>query len=144
MLANRIFYLGAALPEFKVEIAVVVVFLLCVVLGPLLVFAPQLAQAKRTGLREYGTLAERYVREFDAKWLRGGAPADEPFVGSADIQSLADLGNSFEVVRTMRIVPVTKEAVLRLAAATLAPVVPLALTMMPLEELLKKLFGILF
>ena len=74
--------------------------MLCLVFGPLLVFAPQLAQAKRTGLREYGTLAERYVREFDAKWLRGGAPAGEPLVGSADIQSLADLGNSFEVVRT--------------------------------------------
>jgi hypothetical protein len=44
------------------------------------------------------------VRKFDAKWVRGGAPADEPLVGSADIQSLADLGNSFEVVRTMRIV----------------------------------------
>ena len=143
-IANRIFYLGAALPEFKLEIAVMVIFLLCVVLGPLLVFAPQLAQAKRTGLREYGTLAERYVREFDAKWLRGGAPADEPLVGSADIQSLADLGNSFEVVRTMQIAPITKDAVLRLVAATLAPVVPLVLTMMPLEELLKKLFGILF
>ena len=144
LIANRIFYLGAALPEFKIEIAVLVIFLLCVVLGPLLVFAPQLAQAKRTGHREYGTLAERYVREFDAKWLRGGAPADEPLVGSGDIQSLADLGNSFEVVRTMRIAPVTKEAILQLVAATLAPVVPLALTMMPLEELLKKLFGILF
>ena len=144
MIANRIFYLGAALPDFKVEIAVLVVFLLCVVLGPLLVFAPQLAQAKRTGNREYGTLAERYVREFDAKWLRGGAPADEPFVGSGDIQSLADLGNSFEVVRTMRIAPITRDAILRLAAATLAPIVPLALTMMPLEELLKTLFGVLF
>ena len=84
------------------------------------------------------------MREFDAKWLRGGAPADEPFVGSGDIQSLADLGNSYEVVRTMSIVPVTKEAILRLGAATLVPLVPLALTMMPLEELLKKLFGILF
>ncbi len=114
------------------------------VLGPLLVFAPQLAQAKRTGNREYGTLAERYVREFDAKWLRGGAPADEALVGSADIQSLADLGNSFEVVRTMRIAPVTKEAILRLVAATLAPLVPLALTMMSLEELLKRLIGIVF
>ena len=144
LIANRIFYLGAALPDFKIEIAVLVVFLLCVVLGPLLVFAPQLAQAKRTGNREYGTLAERYVREFDAKWLRGGAPADEPFVGSGDIQSLADLDNSFEVVRTMRIAPFTKETILQLAAATLAPVMPLALTMMPLEELLKRLLGILF
>jgi hypothetical protein len=143
-IANRIFYLGAALPDFKIEIAVLVVFLLGMVLGPLLVFAPQLAHAKRTGDREYGTLAERYVREFDAKWLRGGAPADEPLVGSGDIQSLADLGNSFEVVRTMRIAPITKEAIIQLVAATLAPVVPLALTMMSLEELLKKLFGILF
>jgi hypothetical protein len=144
MLSNRILWLGAALPQYKAEIAIVVVFVLCMVLGPLLVFAPQLAQAKRTGLRDYGALATRYVREFDAKWLRGAAPADEPFVGSGDIQSLADLGNSYEVVRTMRILPVTKEAVLRLGVATLVPLVPLALTLMPLEELLKKLFGILF
>jgi hypothetical protein len=143
-LANRIFFLGAALPDFKAEIGVMVVFLLCVVFAPLLVFAPQLAQAKRTGLREYGTLAQRYVREFDTKWLRGGAPADEPLVGSGDIQSLADLGNSYEVVRSMRIVPVTRDALLQLAAAVLAPIAPLALTMMPLEELLKRLFGILF
>ncbi|HYA39516.1 MAG TPA: hypothetical protein VEI74_14715 [Candidatus Methylomirabilis sp.] len=143
-IANRIFYLGAALPAFKIEIAVLVVFLLCVILGPLLVFAPQLAHAKRKGLRDYGTLAERYVREFDTKWLRGGAPADEPLVGSSDIQSLADLGNSFEVVKTMRVAPVTKDAILQLVIATLVPIAPLALTMMPLEELLKKLFGILF
>jgi len=142
-LANRIFHLGAALTEFKVEIAAMVVLLECVVFGPLLVFTAQLAQAKRTGLREYGTLAQRYVRDFDAKWLRGGAPADEPFVGSGDIQSLADLGNSYEVVRTMGIVPATRATVIELAFATLAPIVPLALTMMPLEELVKSLLGIL-
>jgi AcrR family transcriptional regulator len=144
LIANRIFYVGAALPDFKVEISVLAVFLLCLVLGPLLVFSPQLAQAKRTGNREYGALAERYVREFDAKWLRGGAPADAPLVGSSDIQSLADLANSFEVVRTMQIAPITRDALIRLVVATLAPVVPLALTMMPLEELLRKLLGILF
>jgi hypothetical protein len=117
---------------------------MCLVFAPFLVFAPQLASAKRTGLREYGTLAERYVREFDTKWLRGGAPADERLVGSADIQSLADLGNSFEVVKSMRAVPITRDAFVGLVAATLAPVVPLMLTMMSLEELLKKLFGVLF
>ena len=144
LIANRIFYVGAALPDFKIEISVLAVFLLCLVLGPLLVFSPQLAQAKRIGNREYGALAERYVREFDAKWLRGGAPADAPLVGSSDIQSLADLANSFEVVRTMQIAPITRDALIRLLVATLAPVVPLALTMMPLEELLRKLLGILF
>ena len=143
-LANRIFHLGAALVDFKMEIILLVTLLLAIVLGPLLVFAPQLAQAKRTGMREYGALAERYVREFDSKWLRGGAPVDEQLVGSGDIQSLADLGNSYEVVRSMRIVPMTKDTILQLAAATLVPFLPLMLTMMPVEELLKKLFGILF
>lgn len=143
-IANRIFHLGAKLPQFQIEIATYVVLVLFVVLLPLMVFASQLAQAKRVGIREYGTLAERYVREFDTKWLRGGAPADEQFVGTGDIQSLADLANSYEVVKTMRIVPVTREAILRLVVATLVPIAPLALTMMPLEELLKLLFGKLF
>jgi hypothetical protein len=143
-LANRILFLGAALPEFKVQIGVMTLFPLVLVISPLLVFAPQLALAKMRGLREYGTLAEQYVREFDAKWLRGAGPADEPLVGSSDIQSLADLGNSFEVVRTMRMAPVTKEMVLQLTLFTLAPIAPLGLTMMPLDELLKTLLGVLF
>jgi hypothetical protein len=144
LIASRIFYLGAGLLDFKIEVVVILAFTLCLVLGPLVVFASQLARAKRRGRREYGTFAERYVREFDAKWLRGGAAADEPLVGSGDLQSLADLANSFEVVRTMRVIPVTKESVLYLAAATLAPVAPLALTMMSIEELLKTLLGTLF
>jgi hypothetical protein len=144
VLGNRIFYVGAKLPDFMIEILVLVVFLICVVLGPLLVFAPQLAQARRQGLREYGTLAERYVQEFDAKWLRGGAPADEQLVGSGDIQSLADLANTFQVVQKMRITPFTKDTIVQLAAATVAPIAPLLLTMMPFEELLKKLVGVLF
>jgi hypothetical protein len=143
-IANRIFYLGASLPDFKAEVAFIVLFVLLLVFGPFLVFGSRLASAKRTGLREYGTLAERYVREFDQKWLRGGAPSDEPLVGSGDIQSLADLGNSFEVVKTMRLVPGTRDAVLRLVAATVAPIVPLFLTMMSLEDLARKLLGLVF
>jgi hypothetical protein len=142
-LANHIFHLGSKLLEYQGTVALMVAFLLIVVLGPLFVFTPQLAEVKRTGKREYGTLAQRYVREFDTKWLRGGAPADELLLGSADIQSLADLNNGFEVVRTMNTSPVPKEAILRLAIAVVVPIIPLALTMMPLEELLKKLLGIL-
>lgn len=35
-----------------------------------LVFVPRLARTKRTGLSEYGALAQRYAREFDQR-LRG-------------------------------------------------------------------------
>ena len=143
-IANRIFYAGATLPQFKEEIFLMLVFLLCVVFGPLLVFSPQLSRAKRRGLLEYGALAERYVRDFDGKWLRGGRQENEPLMGSADIQSLADMGNSFAVVRSMRLAPISRDAVLELAACVLVPLVPLLLTMMPVEDLVKKLLGLVF
>ena len=144
MMANQIFYAGATLPEFKVELIGLAAVMVFAILGPLLVFSPKLEAAKRAGLREYGTLAQRYVREFDDKWLRGGAPADDPLLGSADIQSLADLGNSFEVVKGMRLAPFTMRTVLQLAVVTLLPVGPLLLTMIPLEELLERLLKIVF
>lgn len=143
-LANQIFHMGARLPEFRLEIFLLVIYLLFLVVGPLLVFAPQIARTKRTGLREYGTLAQRYTRDFDTKWLRGGAPKDELMLGSADIQSLADLGNSIAVVQSMRLVPVSRDGIVQLAVAALIPILPLLLTLMPLEDLLKKLVGILF
>ena len=143
-IANRIFYLGASLPAFKVEIAVLVAFMLVLVIAPLLVFSFQLDETKRLGKREYDTFAMRYVREFDAKWLRGDASTGEPLLGKVDTQALAALNASLEVVRQMHVVPVSKAAVVELAATTLAPIVPLALTMMPAADLLKKLFGLMF
>ena len=61
-------------------------------LGPLLMFAPNLMRTRLAWLRDYGMLATRYNRAFHEKWIMGKAPADEPLLGSADIQSLADLG----------------------------------------------------
>lgn len=144
LIANRILYAGARLPEFKVELVGLVAVLVLVILGPLLVFSPQLAAAKRKGLREYGGLAQRYVREYDQKWLRGGAPPGERLLGSADIQSLADLGTSFEVVQGMKWAPFTPRTVLELVMITLLPVLPLTLTMIPLEELLDRLIKVVF
>jgi len=142
--ANRIFYMGAKVGEFRMEAVALVALVLCMVFGPLLVFVPRLAEARRRGLREYGTFAETYTRAFAERWLGGGTPRDEAMLGSGDIQSLADLGNSYEVVRTMRAVPITKEALFQLGLVTFAPLLPLLLTAMPLEELLTKMFGLLF
>lgn len=144
MMADRIFYAGAALSEFKPEIIGLAAVMVFAILGPLLVFSPQLAAAKRAGLREYGALAQRHAREFDDKWLRGGAPAEQPLVGSPDISSLADLGGSFEALDHMRSTPITVQTVLQLAVATLLPVLPLMLTMFSLEELIKRLLAIVF
>lgn len=119
-------------------------FLLLIVLEPMLVFSPCLMEAKRTGLREYGLLASRYVREFDLKWVRGGTNEQEQFIGSGDIQSLADLGNSFQVIHDIRPFPFGRDMVIQVILIPLIPVLPLVLTMIPLEELIKKLVGAIF
>ena len=141
-IANRIFFMGAKLPEFEAEIAIVAIFLLCVIFGPMLVFMPQLAHARRTGMREYGTFAEAYVREFDRKWLREARPKDEVLMGTADIQSLSDLANSYDVVRQMRLILVNRDAIVQLGVALFLPLLPLLLTIMPLKELITRLAGI--
>jgi hypothetical protein len=143
MIANRIFFEGAALPAFKLEIFTFVVVVVGVVLAPLLVFIVPLSRAKRAGLREYGHLAKRYVDEFNAKWLNGAAGDGEPLVGSADIQSLADMGNSFEVVRGMHLVPITRDTLLQLVMMALLPLAPLLLTMISVEDLLGKLVSVI-
>jgi hypothetical protein len=144
MLANRIFYAGAKLLEFKVEIVGVAAVLVLLVLGPLIVFYPQLREARRRGMIEYGTLGQAYAREFNRRWLRGTLPGDEPLLGSADFQSLADLHNGFEVVRGIRLVPFTMKNVTSLATMVLLPVAPLVLTMVSVEQLIDRLLKALF
>jgi len=48
------------------------------------------------------------------------------------------------VVRPMNLFPISRDAVVRLGVATVLPLLPLTLTIMPLEELVKRLFGMLF
>jgi hypothetical protein len=143
LIANKIFYEGLTLLSFKQEIIATVVFALLFTLGPLCVFASKLAHTKRQGSLEYGALASNYVQEFDRKWLRDAPPQDERLVGSSDIQSLNDLAGSFSVVQGMRLFPFDKAAVMQAAVVTLLPVLPLALTMISMEELIKTLLGIL-
>lgn len=144
VMANNIFYEGAKLAQFKVTLVGLVAVMLFVVLGPLLVFTPQLLAAKRKGMREYGALAQRYTSMFDQKWLRTTPGESEPLLGSADFQSLADLGNSYSIVADMRSVPFAMRTVLALTAITVLPVAPLLLTMIPFEELLDKLLKMIF
>jgi hypothetical protein len=143
IIANRIFHAGAQLTDSALEVAIVVVFLALLVLGPLVVFAPQVAKAKRDGARAYGKLAQRYAREFEAKWLPGGLPAGETALGTGDIQSLADLGNSVEALNSTRVVPITRQSIATLVIATLLPIAPLLLTVIPARELATRLLKLL-
>jgi hypothetical protein len=113
-------------------------------LGPLLAFVPLLVRKGREWRRRYRMLVAEYNRAFDQKWVVGPRPADEPLLGSADIQSLADLGKSFDRVRLMRIVPFSQRVVLRWAVVAALPALPLLPLVLPVEDILKTLAKAVF
>jgi hypothetical protein len=142
MISSRIFYQGQTLMSFKLNIIGLIGFFVLMILGPLTMFSPLLSRTKRIGLREYGTLVSGYVIDFDKKWVHGGT--GEGILGTGDIQSLADLANSYAVVREMNLVPFSRGDMIQLACATALPLLPLLLTMMPLEELVTRVVKVIF
>ena len=144
LMANQIFFSDAKFADFRVEIIGIVGIMVSAILGPMLVFSPKLAAAKRAGSREFAYLAQSYVRRFEQRWLHRDTSTDEQLLGTADLQSLADLNNSYEVVSGMRWVPFTLQTVAQLAVATLLPILPLMLTMISLEEFVDRALKAVF
>jgi hypothetical protein len=109
--------------------------------GPLLVFVPKLLACRTRGMSAYMGLAARYVGEFDRKWLGTGANPKDELLGSPDLQSLADLSNSVNVVRTMHWVPMSQRLLTGLGTAALLPMLPLLLFEYPAAELARRVFS---
>jgi hypothetical protein len=143
VVANSLIYDKVPLFSYAPAIAIYVICVLLVLLLPLAIFTPKLLSAKRKGLHRYGTLATAYTGAFQNKWVLGENPHHEALLGTDDIQSLADLGNSYALVEKMNAFPVDLRSILHLVIAALLPVAPLLLTVMPLKDLLKLLFKVL-
>ncbi len=135
--AFKLVYEGASLASYQGVFIAYLVAAEGIFLGPLLVFIPVMTRTRRTGVLTYGRLLNRYNQSFHEKWADGCAPEGETFLGSSDIQSLADLGNSYERVQGMRTIPFGRQAVLKLAAIVSLPAIPAILLAMPLKEIVK-------
>jgi hypothetical protein len=137
-LANMIIHGERSPFDFKVLVSCHIIFAVLLVLLPLFAYSPKLIALKKRGQLRYGILGMTYTRSFDNKWIQEAAHTQEPLLGSADIQSLADLANSFEVVKTMNIVPFDLETVKILVLAAVLPFIPLVLGVIPLQEIWEK------
>jgi hypothetical protein len=143
-IASKILFSGAKLDEFEVTYAALLVLMLALFGGPpIIVFAPTLFRLKQDGLRRYGTLASRYTQQFDSKWAEDINSSEEPLLGTADIQSLADLGNSYDLIRKMRAVPISLSDFIAMALPAALPVLPLLATVMPVSEILTGILKLL-
>ncbi|MGH7742480.1 MAG: hypothetical protein ACRENS_10715 [Candidatus Eiseniibacteriota bacterium] len=141
-IAMSVLYKGNSVDSFQAPGAALVVLAAIVMMGPVAPMMSALLRARRRGILEYGRLAQNYARAFDQKWVRGKA-GDEPLLGTADIQSLADLSNSLTVVRRLSPIPFEKRHFALFAACLILPAVPPLLFVMPLGEILERLASIL-
>ena len=130
---------GVNIETFKIPFGAYLVLVNLIFLGPLFVFVPLLARTRRQGLREFSSLAGVYNDSFAEKWIRGKPPEGEPLLGSSDIQSLADLGNSYQFARQMKLFPFSLQEIIKLSVIAAAPMHPLLPLVMPIEEILKVL-----
>jgi len=139
-LAEDIFAGRLTLEGVPLEFVFIFVADAALFLAPLCIFVPMLWLCRVNGLRDYGALATRYVSDFEKKWLGADAAAHETLLGTPDLQSLADLSNSVNVVRNMRLIPVSRQTLVAFAVAALAPMLPLLLLSYSVDMLAKNLF----
>jgi len=128
--------------SIRFALAGIVVVLALFPLMPLFLFSPSLLRAKRLGQFDYGLLGQRYTHLFDERWIQQEKPQQE-LLGTGDIQSLADIQNAFGNLVRMRAAPVDRTTLLVLLVAAALPMLPLALTEFPIDEVFKRLMKIL-
>jgi hypothetical protein len=138
-IATRILFAGGKIEDYQWSYVALFVVVLVIFAEPMLIFVPKLLVLKQRGLMEYGILGSRYTQAFHRKWIEGDEAGNEPLLGTGDIQSLADLGNSIEIIRKMRIVPLELSDFLAMVLPGLIPALPLAATVMPVGEIVKGL-----
>jgi hypothetical protein len=143
LFAEKMLFAGGSLKELETPIFGIALINLVLFVAPTLVFFPQLFAARRRGRREYGVFAATYTRGFDAKWIRHETSQRSP-LGTSDIQSLADLANSFWIIQRMRVVPFGRELIMIILGATLAPMLPLLTLAFPIEQLVERAVRLLF
>jgi hypothetical protein len=121
-------------PALALTVALDLVLVFC----PPCFFALKLRACREKGLRDYTELAARYVDVFEKKWL--GATSSSELLGTPDLQSLADLSTTVNIVRNMRLAPVSTRLLITIVIAALLPMLPLFLFKYPIAELIEKLF----
>lgn len=134
---NAIAYEGAALDSLKFPMIAYGVLAILFLMAPLLVVTPVLLKIKRKAMLDYGAQVTIHNQLFDRKWIQDGRPEGATLLGNPDAQSLANLGNSFAVVRQMRIVPIDKPTLITLAISAALPMLPVVVYATPTSVLIK-------
>lgn len=140
---NSLIYWKAPLSSFTAPIVTYIVLAVIIIIAPILVFIDKLIALRASGILRYGDLGEEYAKLFDARWVDNAQPDYPSLLGTSDIQSLADLANSMNIVLDMRIIPADYKTIVFIAAAAAIPMIPLFFVALPFEQIIARVLGML-
>ncbi len=133
-LASNVLYEGDKLVDVKQVVLVFIVMSIVIIAMPLFFFTRKLFNIKRRALAEYGALQHQIYRDFHRHWIDNKTPG---MVDSMQPSAMADYSAVYEIVSTMRVVPLNPTAVIVLAVILVVPFVPLTLTEQSIWDVLK-------
>lgn len=142
-IANQVIYNGVPIEEYRFSLLVIPIVVI-VYLSPLFYFSRKLGKLKLDGIMIYSTLTHKYSNLFEDKWIRGNNINDnESILGSGDIQSLADIGATYEVVENIRVFPINLNIFLFMLIMVTIPFIPLLFLKFNIKQILEGLAGFL-
>jgi hypothetical protein len=140
-IVNQILNQQALISQFYLVMVSFAAVMMALMVGPLFLFCGQLLTAWRRGAMAYGQLARDMGRQMERRWLNRRLDADA--LDANDFSATTDLYAVVANAYTMNVVPVGLKNLVVAVAATTLPFLPVALTALSPEMLLRKIVGLL-
>lgn len=136
---HEVLYHDEDVHSLMIPLAVFVVAMMLLYLGPLALFFRSLLPLKRQGLLEYGALVGRHGRLVRRRWIAQEPVEEAPLLQAAELGPVIDTVSMYEVVAGIRPTPIGKRALLAIALPALLPMIPVFAIQIPVKDMLLKL-----
>ncbi|MGA6826410.1 hypothetical protein ACO9S2_02230 [Nitrospira sp. NS4] len=136
---HEVLYHEVDVHSLMIPLALFVVAMLVLYLGPLALFFRSLLPLKRQGLLEYGALVGRHGRLVRKRWIAQEPVVESPLLQAGELGPVIDTVSMYEVVAGIRPTPIGKRALLAIVLPALLPMIPVFAIQIPVKDMLLKL-----
>lgn len=140
MIAQSVYYMKVPLKSFYNLGGVYLFLILCLFSVPLLVFTPLIYKTKLDGVYTYGALCTELCNSFARKWVSLKREEKGAILDSADPSALCDMNGSYEAIKSMKPSLISRQFLTAFIVAACLPAIPLVALVMPLKDILIKIF----
>jgi hypothetical protein len=141
--AHEVLHHGASLASFRLPALAFAVLWTLILLLPLFALAAPLRKAKRAAIPAYASLVGEQGRLVHRRWIERKPLDEDALIEPAEVGAVADASVLYDVVKTMRPVPVGTVALAGVLVPIAIPFLLLMLVRIPLTDVLLRLLKVL-